>query len=345
MILLSIIIPIYKVEKYLQQCVDSVIQQQLDNIEIILVDDGSTDLCSKICDKYLVNHKYIKVIHKENGGISSARNTGINLASGDYIVFLDSDDWWNSDVPVREMLNDVDNNKEVDMFLFTSYDYVEGKGLFKRKEHQNLDRIRTDTVEHYYYDLLLNGNLEVHAATKIIKKNFLISNNLYFKYGITGEDNEWIIRLLRNLKMVKVLNFPLYIYRSGRNESISNTINIKNIVDLLEIVKSSMSYYDKRKEKSNIMNYELCFCSYLWFCALGLSNRINMKKFKSIKPLFKETQSICEYSISRKTKLCNSIIKIFGMNCTRFVLKFYLDIFRKNNRIKYNKAVDMTAVF
>ena len=89
----SIIIPIYNVEQYLRRCVDSVLQQTLENIEIILVDDGSPDNCPLICDQYKAQDNRVKVVHKKNGGLSSARNAGLKIATGEYILFLDSDDW------------------------------------------------------------------------------------------------------------------------------------------------------------------------------------------------------------------------------------------------------------
>ena len=93
--LVSIIVPIYKVEPYLRRCLDSIVNQTYTNLEIILVDDGSPDGCPQICDEYAAKDKRIIVIHKENGGLSSARNAGLKIASGAFISFVDSDDWVN----------------------------------------------------------------------------------------------------------------------------------------------------------------------------------------------------------------------------------------------------------
>ena len=94
---ISVIVPVYKVEKYLKRCVESIVQQTYQNIEIILVDDGSPDRCPEMCDEYARRDARIKVIHKSNGGLSDARNAGLNIASGDYISFVDSDDWIEED--------------------------------------------------------------------------------------------------------------------------------------------------------------------------------------------------------------------------------------------------------
>ena len=98
----SVIIPIYKVEQYLRQCVDSVLAQTYTDVEIILVDDGSPDSCPAICDEYAKKDSRIKVIHKPNGGLSDARNAGLDMAQGEYVLFLDSDDWWDDKDALRK---------------------------------------------------------------------------------------------------------------------------------------------------------------------------------------------------------------------------------------------------
>lgn len=323
MIFASVIIPVYNVEKYLKQCVDSVLNQKLDNVEIILVDDGSPDACPQICDQYAKKYSCIKVIHKENGGLSSARNAGIRAAEGKYIIFMDSDDWWNPDVNVRRILNYVEENDGIEMFLFTSYDYIHNVGLLKRNEHCNLKSIRTDSIKNYYTDLLNNGNLEVSAATKIINRTFLIDEELYFQEGILSEDNQWMIRMLRKLKSVKIIDEPLYICRTDRQDSITHTIKKKNIIDLLEIVQQSMDYY-KKHGQSPIKELELCYASYLWFSALGLSARLSKMDKQEIKEYFQRTSSVCNYSNSKKTKLCQAVLKFCGLDITTFILGMYI---------------------
>ena len=117
--LVSVIVPIYKVENYLKQCVDSLICQKYSNLEVILVDDGSPDGCGKICDEYKEKDSRIIVIHKENGGISSARNAGLEIAKGEYIVFIDSDDYV-SDSFIYEMVEEMEKSVETDLII-TSY--------------------------------------------------------------------------------------------------------------------------------------------------------------------------------------------------------------------------------
>ena len=111
--LISVIVPIYNVEKYLQKCVDSIINQTYKNLEIILVDDGSPDNCPKMCDDYAEKDSRIKVVHKENGGLSDARNVGMEVATGEYVSFIDSDDYISLDFYETLLETIVDNDSDV----------------------------------------------------------------------------------------------------------------------------------------------------------------------------------------------------------------------------------------
>lgn len=326
----SIIIPVYNVEKYINQCVDSILQQRLDNIEIILVDDGSKDKSPLICDEYAKNYEFIKVIHKDNGGQSSARNAGIATSCGDYIMFLDSDDWWNPEVNVKKMLEYVAVHNDVDVFLFDSLDYCD-QAYFKRNDHDNFCRINKESVDEFYQSLIDNGNFEMHAATKILKAEVIKEHNLLFKEGYTGEDNEWMMRLLRVIKKVDIINEPLYIYRCDREGSITNTITSKNIKDMLSIVQSSIDFYATTDiiEVLKLKEKELSFASYLWFTSLGLVYGLDNADKKMLKPLFKSTKIVCQYSTSKKTKLCNFVYKIMGYGITIRILGCYIKLKKK----------------
>ena len=109
--LISVIVPIYKVEQYLSECVDSILQQSYENLEVILVDDGSPDSCPEICDRYAVTDNRIKVIHKPNGGLSDARNTGLKAATGEYILFIDSDDYWIDKNAIKKLIEKLVNSR------------------------------------------------------------------------------------------------------------------------------------------------------------------------------------------------------------------------------------------
>ncbi len=334
---LSVIIPVYNVENYLRQCVDSVLNQHLDDYEIILVDDGSPDACPRICDEYASQYSFIHVIHKPNGGLSSARNIGLKAATGKYVMFVDSDDWLNPNVKLSDIERVVQQKPEIELFIMPSLHYVEGKGYYQRVEHNKLSSVRTDSVEHYYHDLLQNGNLEVSAFSKIIERSFLLEHGLQFREGITGEDNEWMIRVLRSLNSIYIIDVPMYIYRLNRPGSITHSIGKKNISDLLEIVKSSIAFYKATGTDSSIKQFEWCFCSYLWFCALGLSVDLSKQEFNELLSLFEETRFICKYSRSPKTRLAYIVSSLMGLTTAQRVFAMYIK--EKNSRNLRKKRV------
>lgn len=335
---LSLIIPVYNVEKYLDNCIKSVIihNPKKLGIEIILVDDGSTDNSGNLCDEYAEDYEYIIVVHKKNGGLSSARNEGIKHATGQYIIFMDSDDWWNPDVDLNNVINFVKAHNQTEMFLFTAYDYFENDGYYMRKDHKNLRSLKTTSPKDYYESLLKNGNLEVAAYTKIFLRTFIQNNSLTFRKHLLSEDNEWMMRVLRKVKKIEIIDEPLYIYRMHREGSISNSIKKKNIEDLLKIVYLSQRYY-KRYPYDELKKQELCYASYLWFSALGLSTLLDKNEQKTLKSKFYWTSDVCKYSRSPKTRSCYFVYKLMGLEATAQILGMYI-------KLKRERAINRTRV-
>ncbi len=344
MVIFSLIIPVYNVERYIDNCIKSVILQKPEenDMEVILVDDGSTDKSGEICDKYAYKYAYMRVIHKENGGLSSARNEGLHKASGKYILFMDSDDWWNPDVSFNKIAGYVKQHEETEMFLFAAYDFIEGDGYYKRNDHDNLNCIMTTDIKAYYRSLLDNGNLEVSAYTKIVKRDFLIENGLFFKEGLLSEDNEWMMRLLRKLKKVSIIDEALYIYRMNREGSITSTIKRKNIEDLLKIIRSSQRYYEKHPQ-NDLLELELCYSSYLWFSALGLSTLIDKNGQRLLRKRFRATADVCAYSDSPKTRLCYSVYKMVGLTMTSKILGIYIKS-KERKQVNRTRIADISSL-
>lgn len=127
--LISVIVPVYNVEQYIHQCVDSILSQTYKNLEIILVDDGSPDNCPAICDGYARNDDRVKIIHQENGGLSAARNSALDLCTGEYIAFVDSDDWIESNA-YEEMMSEM-QKKDLDV-VFCGVNVITADGAIKR---------------------------------------------------------------------------------------------------------------------------------------------------------------------------------------------------------------------
>ena len=148
--LVSIVVPVYNVEKYLERCVDSLINQTYKNIEIILVDDGATDNSGELCDKLLFKDSRIKVFHKLNGGLSDARNYGINQATGEYLLFVDSDDWVENEI-VEKLYNSIEQNS-ADISVCGFNDLVDDTITNKRGPVENKTLNSIDAINSLLYD-------------------------------------------------------------------------------------------------------------------------------------------------------------------------------------------------
>lgn len=245
---LSLIIPVYKTEIYLAECLNSILKQDIRGVEIILVDDGSPDECPKICDRYAAEHSFIQVIHKENGGLSSARNNGLLAAKGKYVWFIDSDDYLLPSA-LKNVKSAMTGYENIEVFSSGLMKYYEDTQAFKPEKvpYGKLFNKRGN----YLWD-----NCPPGASQRFIcKREFLINNNLYFQLGLLHEDGEWGFRMLYLAKSIKILEQPVYVYRIRTAGSIMSNITVKSAYDLVKGHKSLMAFMDTHVLKEDRNKY------------------------------------------------------------------------------------------
>ncbi len=211
--LISVIVPVYNVEKFLVKCVDSILAQTYTNLEIILVDDGSPDNCPAICDELAKKDNRIKVVHKENGGLSSARNAGLDIAKGEYIGFVDSDDFIAQDM--YEYLYNLIEKHNVEVAQIQSYDVDENYNIISAGETEKTSTI-LDNKQYIASFLQCKGTIAVWAS--LFKKDFI--GDLRFKNGVLNEDILFDYYLFKNGGKIFVDSAPKYYYYQN-NSSIS----------------------------------------------------------------------------------------------------------------------------
>lgn len=254
--LLSIIVPVYNVEKYLERCLTSLESFLSENVEIILVDDGSTDKSGFICDKYLREDLLINVIHKENGGLSDARNAGISKAQGDYIWFIDSDD---EIFPVYPKLKKIFESREADIICL---DYVYKSDMTDTiMSHASLESEKIYTGTDFLKKVLIAHEYYVPAWSYIFKREYIIGNNFKFRKGIYHEDEQLTPYLLLNANSVISFKYMAYKYIYRENSIVSNKNNEKNIIDLFNIYKENWNYFKNHvadKELRNLLLNDIC---------------------------------------------------------------------------------------
>ena len=233
--LISVIVPIYNVEKYLKKAVDCIVRQTYDNIEIILVDDGSTDNCGLICDEYYKKDNRIKVIHKENGGASEARNAGIEIAKGEYFAFIDPDDWIENNM-IEVLYNNIKKyDADISICEYIK-ETIKGKVLKKKSGNKEIQIFNKKSS---LCELIMQKNITNHIWNKLYKKKLF--NEIRFPKGKLLEDISITYKLFEKSDKIVYQNISLYHY-INRNSSILNRMTEKGINDLEEAVFSRNKY-------------------------------------------------------------------------------------------------------
>ena len=241
--LISIIIPVYKVEKYLEKCIQSVINQTYENLQIILVDDGSPDNCGKICDEYAQKDHRIEVIHKSNGGLSDARNKGLEIAKGEYIGFIDSDDYIESDM--YEVLYNLLKQYNAYVSICNFYTVSQGKIAIKNAENGIKEYNRIEILK----EVLLDNNIQSYAWNKLYKKELF--DEIKYPVGKKYEDIGTTFYLLEKCNKVVVTGKPEYYY-INRQDSIVNNVTETTITDYIELIMQRYDYIEENiKELSS----------------------------------------------------------------------------------------------
>lgn len=212
--LISIIVPVYGVEKYLSRCINSLISQTYENLEIILIDDGSPDNCPIICDKFAMEDCRIHVIHKQNGGLSSARNIGLQYAHGDFVGYVDSDDWILPDM-YAHLMNLIEQTgadcAQIDVF-------ETGENIVPREKKEKIKVLSGKEALQYY--MMYSTKTGIYSVWQCLFKKEII-DKLRFREGYINEDIDFKYKALSNVTKFVVSNKKMYMYFQGDSPTIS----------------------------------------------------------------------------------------------------------------------------
>ena len=254
--MISVIVPIYKVEKYLKRCVNSLLAQSYSDFELILVDDGSPDNCGNICEEYAAKDKRIRVIHKENGGLSDARNVGLGIAKGEYIAFVDSDDWVATNY-LETLLKVIE---------LTDSDICECEVLkttgeiekYKKSDEQYTSYSSEKALELLIWDKILHQ----YVWNKLYKRSCL--KGIPFAVGKINEDEFWTYQVFGNARRITKISNVLYYYFQRGSSIMGNHYNLKRL-DALEAKSLRQQYIEEKfpalTEVSKINLFESCIYS------------------------------------------------------------------------------------
>lgn len=287
---ISVIVPVYNVENYLQQCINSILQQTYHHLEIILIDDGSKDSSGKICDEYALKDDRIVVIHKENGGVSSARNKGIEVATGKYIAFVDADDWIEPEMYEVMLQKLLDSNVDIVRCLQKTiyHNYVANDDLYE-EGIIDLSQSRNEIIE----NIFVNGKTPSFFLM-LMKKEILDSYQIMFDEDlILGEDLYFMLNIYLHANTLYLYNKYLYNYliheNSAMNSKEKNKRMALNLRELFKKIKQLLIennlYY--QQIKSGVGNY------FFYRLYMRCAKQVAMEKDKTfIDTLFKNEEAI-----------------------------------------------------
>jgi glycosyltransferase involved in cell wall biosynthesis len=312
MVFFSIIIPIYKVEDYLCECISSVLAQTFLDYECILVDDGSPDNCPDICDEYASKNERFRVIHQENAGLSIARNVGINIAGGEYIVLLDGDDLFASNLALQNLYNIIQETK-TEVIYHSKLEQFTTQSDRKILDIIN-EKIYCYNTRDFFAEIQQSDNTILAGWLFTINRKFLLKNNLFFKEKILHEDDHWVPRLFCSMDQIAINHNSFYSYRYQRPGSIMSTLNQKRLTDSIFIIKDlqMIAKREKLKYKKEIYYY---FCKSYWFSIFtSLSNyNLSQEDQREIVKKLKKNVFCILHPITIKRFMLFICIMIFGI--------------------------------
>lgn len=250
--LVTIVIPAYNVSDYIEETVSSVLVQSYKNLEVVLVDDGATDETPRLCDSLAKKDNRIRVIHKENGGLSDARNCGIKCARGDYVIFLDGDDFWDDDEALERLVNRIkETNPDVLNYSYKKY-YSKEKQVPYFVDVSEMPNSCGSLEEQLDY-LRRNALYIASACNKMIRRSVL-GDELLFQKGVFSEDIVWCAKLLAAAKSQDFICENFYCYRQ-RDDSITHTVTREKCRNLCDNVVNAIKICEDNMDNTALLAY------------------------------------------------------------------------------------------
>lgn len=316
-LLFSIIVPCYNVQDYLEKCINSILIQTYQKFEIILIDDGATDSTPALCDRFASLDCRIRVYHKENGGLSDARNFGMDKSNGDYFVFVDSDDFISPNA--LEYFATILLKSRSDVLLTRLTEYCDDYILEKDMEMSNYFSNEV-TVEKALQWEMKKSNDAWPAQKKIVSSGFVKRNNLRFLKGFLHEDVDWSSRVMMHAEKFEICTETWYYHRIKREGSITNTISPKRIIDVIEMSErliNSDEMHSISDERREIISERIMRSVYP---TLFLYGKLSNKGKTQVVKCCKERKELLQMATEKRHKIFVKMANIFGFRIALYLL-------------------------
>lgn len=319
MICFSIIVPVYNVETYLTQCVDSILEQSINNFEIILVNDGSTDNSANICDEYADKYTNVSVIHKSNGGLSDARNTGLQNAIGEYIVFVDSDDYIETGA-LESFGKIIEESNNPDVIITRIKKVNNDSEIRFMDKNMPIEEIKNGSKEEIINWMFNYSDSLWPSVRYIIKRSFIEKNALKFLVGYFHEDIDWSFNLFIKAKTFTGVDYYWYNHRISRYGSITNTKSSKRTLDVIDIVGKNIKKLENNDNEVVLKNIMCERILKTLFSNLSNYKFYGNEEKRSIVVALNNNKDIFKYSVEYRHRLFVLISDIFGFNISLLLM-------------------------
>lgn len=314
---ISVIVPVYKAEKYLHRCVDSILAQTFTDFEVLLIDDGSPDRSGEICDEYAQKDSRVRVFHKENGGVSSARNRGLDEATGEYIIFIDSDDKLEQ------------NTFQICSLYYEKYDLIRFSVCFELDCFGNKTDIKHihdyPSINQYVEDLVTRDIPLIGVCGGIFHKDIIDSQGLRFNVDLrNGEDWLFLVEYSLLCHSIKIIKTPLYYYNLFNDTSCTNTVDWDKFFEEVFAYKQIEAKLVKNEMYSHALNEARVFIT---IDALSVLVKLNLSISKIIEARQKLYSVIAIPEIKSIVKSRISILKKLLVLLSRYTLLYLISLF------------------
>ncbi len=321
----SVIVPIYNVADYLDACVQSVKEQTYTDWELILVDDGSPDTCPQMCDEYAKEDARIRVIHKPNGGLSDARNAGLDRAKGEYVLLLDGDDFYNRS-DMFEMISANIDKSGADVILFgcTDWNMKTGEKRISRSGYDlsliNEGQNRAGILHYLFSKKKLPGGATISA----VSRNLINEYNIRFHCGIQAEDHDFVLNVFVHCKKVFAMDEPFYTYRLQREGSITHSGSIKMIHGIDYTLNKWVPILSDESDDQLRKDY-LNYLAFIYSTGFVISGRLCGKERKDSLDIMRKHRTILRYGYWRDLRIVRLASSVFGLPLFTILGRIYYD--------------------
>lgn len=313
----SVIVPVYNVQEYIGKCLQSVVKQSFTDFEIIVVNDGTLDSSLEICEEFQAKDSRVRVFSKLNGGSSSARNYGFNVATGEYIIYLDSDDYWD-DIEALSRIHYKVSKRKNDVLLYGCKDLdVRNNILQISKGGYDTDFIDSHEKKKVLDYLVDNGKFPGAAWLVAVRKKILTEHEIRFNEDNNAEDIDWLLNVFFHAETITALDEPFYVYLKNRNSSITSFFGRKSMLGILYAIEQ----WKEVLKKDKINNSLLKILSYNYILAVAQFR--NNPELRMYKPqLAKNTDLLNKaLAVNTKTLIAMKILSLLGINFGSAILK------------------------